>query len=62
MFSWLEILFGTVRSLVRPRQELVLENLVLRQQLAVLKRHHPRPPLKNSDRLFWVFLSRVWSN
>ncbi len=37
MFRWLVILFGTLRSLVRPHHELVLENLALRQQLAVLK-------------------------
>jgi hypothetical protein len=38
-----------------------LENLVLRQQLAVLKRRHPRPSLGTFDRLFWIFARRVWS-
>lgn len=56
------ILFGTLRSLVRLHHELVLENLALRQQLAVLKQRYPRPRLQASDRFFWVFLSKVWSN
>jgi hypothetical protein len=38
-----------------------LENLVLRQQLAVLKRRHRRPSLGTFDRLFWVVARGVWS-
>jgi transposase InsO family protein len=38
-----------------------LENLVLRQQLAVLKRRHPRPKLGAFDKLFWVLARRFWS-
>ncbi len=37
-----------------------MENLALRQQLAVLKRAAPRPKLRWRDRLFWVALSRLW--
>jgi len=62
MVKRLEILFGTLRASICPRRELVLENLVLRQQLVVLKHRHSRPRLKDSDRIFWVFLSRVSSN
>jgi Ku70/Ku80 beta-barrel domain len=40
---------------------LVLENLALRHQLAVLQRTAPRPRLRISDRLCWVLLSRLWS-
>jgi len=32
------LLFGTVLTWVRPRQDLVLENLLLRHQLALLTR------------------------
>ena len=32
--------------------------LALRQQLTVLKRTRPRPPLNALDRLFWTTLSR----
>jgi hypothetical protein len=40
---------------------LVLENLALRHQLAVLQRSAPRLRLRRSDRLLWVRLSRLWS-
>src|SRR5438552_4863061 len=60
MVRWLAILFGTLRSCLRTRRELALENLVLRQQLAVWKAREPRPRFTEMDRLFWVFLSRVW--
>jgi len=43
-------------------RQLALENLALRQQLAVYKRTASRPKLRNSDRLFWVALSRVWAS
>jgi len=46
--------------LFRERDSLVLENLVLRQQLAVLKRRRPRPPLHAVDKLFWVVVRRFW--
>jgi hypothetical protein len=62
MFKWLRILVGALWSALRPHRELVLENLALRQQLAVFKHHYPRPRLKDSDRLFWVLPSRVWGN
>jgi hypothetical protein len=38
----------------RSRRGLMLENLALRQQLAVLKRKHPRPKLGPLDKLFWL--------
>ena len=38
----------------------MLENLVLRQQLAVLSRSSRRPRLRPADRLFWSWLSRYW--
>src|SRR5437867_9788061 len=41
-------------------RQLALENLALRQQLAVYKRTVNRPKLRRSDRLLWVWLSRVW--
>jgi putative transposase len=52
---------GALRALVRPRTGLVLENLALRQQLAILNRKAARPRLRSVDRAFWAVLSRVWS-
>src|SRR5213592_749630 len=41
-------------------RQLALENLALRQQLAVYKRTVNRPKLQRSGRLLWAWLSRVW--
>jgi putative transposase len=53
------ILTGLLRA-VRTHRTLVLENLALRHQLAVLQRTARRPRLRRSDRVFWVLLSRLW--
>jgi putative transposase len=50
-----------LRLLLLPRSQLVLENLALRQQLAVWSRQRPRPRLYRCDRLFWICLSKFWS-
>ena len=51
---------GAVVRVFRTRHSLILENLALRQQLAVLKRKHPRPSLRPLDKLFWVVACRFW--
>jgi len=48
-----------VRSF-RSRRDLLLENLALRQQLAVLARNLPHSRFSSSDRLFWVALRKLW--
>jgi hypothetical protein len=45
----------------RRHPDLALENLALRQQPAIFKRRHPRPSLRPTDRLFWVWLSKIWT-
>jgi putative transposase len=47
--------------IVGGHRQLALENLALRQQLAVYKRLAPRPKLHTTDRLFWALLARVWT-
>ena len=44
------------------RRELALENVALRQQLAVLRRSVKRPRLSKVDREFWVLLRRIWTD
>jgi hypothetical protein len=43
-----------LRVFFRARADTALEILALRQQVAVLKRKRPRPPLNACDRLFWT--------
>ena len=47
------------RGLLRSRASLALENLALRQQLAVLRRSVRRPRLRPRDRIFWALLTRL---
>ena len=59
-----KILFSGLRALLasaKSRRDLAVENLVLRQQLAVLKRSVKRPKLTMADRAFWAFVSRRWA-
>ena len=58
----LRIILLLFRALFRDGSQLALENLALRQQLAVLKRSVKRPRLRSRDRLFWACLSQLWTN
>src|SRR5580698_8222034 len=60
MLRLLKLLFVLVTQLFRSRRDLLLENLALRQQLAVLKQRRPQPRFASSDRLFWMVLRRLW--
>jgi putative transposase len=60
MLALLLHLLATLRSALRSRAELALENLALRQQLATLRRTAPRPRLRRLDRAFWIALSQIW--
>lgn len=40
---------------------LAIENLALRQQLAVMKKSIRRPKIRRRDRFLWVILSRFWN-
>ena len=62
MLKWLGIIFGTLRSALCTHRDLAIENLALRQQVAVLKSRYPRPGLTDTDRLFWVVLARFWAD
>jgi hypothetical protein len=61
MFRFIGLFLGTLVRLLRARRSLLLENLALRQLLAVLKHRHPRPRLDLLDKLFWVAIRRFWS-
>ena len=55
--------FSTLRFIMLilvGHKQIALENAALRQQLAILKREQPRPKLHYRDRLFWIFLMKIW--
>src|SRR2546422_11721093 len=61
MITLLLRLLRLLPVLLGGHRQLALENLALRQQLAVYRRTVTRPPLCRTDRLFWVVLTKVWA-
>src|SRR5882762_652429 len=61
MRNLLTLVSVCLRIMTKERRDLALENLALRQQLAVLKRSQTRLKIKQQDRVFWIWLSRTWS-
>jgi len=56
----LRLLFVVAMRSFHARRDLLLENLALRQQLAVLRGRCPRARLTVTDKWFWVMLRRLW--
>jgi hypothetical protein len=54
MLNLLLALLHTAHSSFKSHRHLALENLALRQQLAMLKQSVKRPRVAPTDRLFWV--------
>ena len=61
MLDFLAFLLRLVTAPFRAGFDREVEVLVLRQQLAIYQRSVPRPRLRLRDRLFWCWLSRLWS-
>ena len=51
-------LLETIGAVFKSRRQLALENLALRQQLAMLKQSAKRPRVSVADRLFWILFSK----
>jgi putative transposase len=62
MWSILLALVASIPSAFKSQRNLVLENLALRQQLAILRPRSRRPTFGQAERLFWVWLSCKWSH
>ena len=60
MLAALVVVLRSLALICGGHRAVALENLALRQQLAVFKRTVPRPPLRHRDRLFWVLLAHAW--
>src|SRR6266511_2538478 len=55
MLEYLRLLVALLRTALASRGDLIAENLLLRQQLAVLTRPtRKRPRLRARDKLFWL--------
>ena len=57
-----QAIFLFLRAFILGRAATAVENLALRQQIAVFKQSGKRPKLRPHDRVFWVLLSRLWPN
>lgn len=60
MFDLLLALAAAGRVFFCSRADTALEVLALRQQVAMLKRKHPRPALNRLDRVLWMWLRQFW--
>ena len=60
MLTALMVLLRSLGLICGGHRAVVLENLALRQQLAVLTRTVKRPPLRSTDRVFWILLAKSW--
>ncbi len=58
--QFLGLIWILARAFFAQRTNLAIENLALRQQLAVLSRNTKRPRLRKRDQLFWMAISRLW--
>ena len=59
-------LFSIIASLIwaflSDRAELAAEIVALRHQVVILQHSAKRPKLRQRDRIFWVWLSKLWAN
>ncbi len=58
MLSLLFEILKTACSLFKSRGQLALENLALRQQLAMLRQSVKRPRVSHVDRMFWILFAK----
>src|SRR5467141_4066981 len=60
MLTALIVLLRSIGLICCGHRAIALENLALRQQLAVLRRTVTRRHLRSRDRLFWILLAKGW--
>ena len=61
MIPLLRHFVGWLIGAFQSREDLILENLALRQQLLALHAKRPRWRLGSVDKVFWVALRKLWS-
>jgi hypothetical protein len=60
MVAWMIRIVRLLIVLASRHRSLALENLALRQQLALYRRTRPKPTMRWPDRLFWIGLRAAW--
>ena len=60
MAAMITLILTTLLCAGRTQRALVLENLALRHQLAILQRAARHPHLRPSNRVLWLLLARLW--
>ena len=60
MLAALVVLLRSFGLICSGHRTVALENVALRQQLAIVSRKVPHPQLRRSDRLFGVLLAHAW--
>mgnify|MGYP004004293693 CR=1 FL=1 len=55
------VLIKFIQIVRKSKSELIIENLALRQQLAIYQTKKTKPRLTNFDRSFWIALKQSWN-
>jgi len=66
MFNLFIAILSIILDLIRclflfSPADIIMENIVLRQQVRNFKRENPRPQIRRFDRIFWVWIRCLWS-
>jgi putative transposase len=62
MIKSLKLRLKSVQNCLRSRQQLIIENLLLRHLLSILQRNSMKPRLQTSDRVLFVLLTCFLNN
>ncbi len=57
----ISVLLIVFRTIHKSKDDLILENISLRQQLSVYKSKKTKPRITDVDRSFWIALTKVWA-
>src|SRR6266446_22323 len=60
MLAALVVLIRTLALSCSGHRAVALENVALRQQLAMFRRTVARPHIRHRDRLFWILFANAW--
>ena len=62
MFNAILGLFRVILLVLAGSEQIALENLALKQQMAIFQRTVRRPKIRSMDRLFWICLRKMWKD